>query len=58
MKPELCDYMCGHESKSGTGARYGKRKVPVLEGDGIIPIVRTENLIRVNEAMESSKLAE
>jgi integrase len=20
MKPELCDYMCGHESKSGTGA--------------------------------------
>ena len=30
MKPELCDYMCGHESKSGTGARYGKRKVPVL----------------------------
>jgi len=23
-------YMCGHESKSGTGARYGKRKVPVL----------------------------
>jgi integrase len=26
MKPELCDYMCGHESKSGTGAR----KVPVL----------------------------
>jgi hypothetical protein len=30
MQPELCDYMCGHESKSGTGARYGKRKVPVL----------------------------
>jgi integrase len=30
MKPELCDYMCGHESKSGTSARYGKRKVPVL----------------------------
>jgi integrase len=30
MKPELCDYMCGHESKSGTGARYGKRQVPVL----------------------------
>lgn len=30
MKPELCDYMCGHEGKSGTGARYGKRKVPVL----------------------------
>lgn len=30
MRPELCDYMCGHESKSGTGARYGKRKVPVL----------------------------
>jgi hypothetical protein len=30
MKPELCDYMCGHESKSGTGARYGKRKIPVL----------------------------
>jgi hypothetical protein len=30
MKPELCDYMCGHESKSGTGARYGKRKVPIL----------------------------
>jgi integrase len=30
MKPELCDYMCGHESKSGTGARYGKRKMPVL----------------------------
>jgi putative SOS response-associated peptidase YedK len=30
MKPELCDYMCGHESRSGTGARYGKRKVPVL----------------------------
>ena len=29
MKLELCDY-CGHESKSGTGARYGKRKVPVL----------------------------
>lgn len=22
--------MCGHESKSGIGARYGKRKVPVL----------------------------
>jgi hypothetical protein len=22
--------MCGHESRSGTGARYGKRKVPVL----------------------------
>jgi hypothetical protein len=21
-------YMCGHESKSGTGARYGKRQVP------------------------------
>jgi hypothetical protein len=30
MKPELCDYMCGHESKSGTGARYGKREVRVL----------------------------
>jgi hypothetical protein len=30
MKPELCDYMCGHEGKSGTGARYGKRKVAVL----------------------------
>jgi integrase len=30
MKPELCDYMCGHESKGGTGARYGKRQVPVL----------------------------
>jgi hypothetical protein len=30
MKPELCDYMCGHEGKSGAGARYGKRKVPVL----------------------------
>jgi hypothetical protein len=30
MKPELCDYMCGHEGKSGTGARYGKWKVPVL----------------------------
>jgi hypothetical protein len=30
MKPELCDYMCGHESKSGTAARYGKRKLPVL----------------------------
>ena len=30
MKPELCDYMCGHEGKSGTSARYGKRKVPVL----------------------------
>lgn len=31
MKPELCDYICGHESKSGTGARYGKRKIPVLD---------------------------
>jgi integrase len=30
MKPELCDYMCGHEGKSGTSARYGKRKVPDL----------------------------
>jgi integrase len=30
MKPELCDYMCGHEGKSGTSARYGKRKVAVL----------------------------
>ena len=30
MKPELCDYMCGHEGKSGTSARYGKRQVPVL----------------------------
>ena len=30
MKPELCDYMCGHEGKSGSGARYGKRQVPVL----------------------------
>jgi integrase len=30
MKPELCDYMCGHEGKSGTGARYGKRRVPIL----------------------------
>ena len=30
MKPELVDYMVGHESKSGTGARYGKRKVVVL----------------------------
>jgi integrase len=30
MKPELCDYMCGHEGKSGTSSRYGKRKVPVL----------------------------
>ena len=30
MKPELCEYMCGHEGKSGTGARYGKRKVPAL----------------------------
>ena len=30
MKPELCDYMCGHEGKSGTGGRYGKRKVQVL----------------------------
>jgi integrase len=30
MKPELCDYMCGHEGKSGTSARYGKRQVPAL----------------------------
>jgi hypothetical protein len=30
MKPELCDYMCGQEGKSGTGARYGKRKIPDL----------------------------
>jgi integrase len=30
MKPELCDYMCGHEGKSGTSARYGRRQVPVL----------------------------
>jgi hypothetical protein len=30
MKPELCDYMCGHEGKSGMSARYGKRRVPVL----------------------------
>lgn len=33
MKPELCDYMCGHESKSGTGARYGKRQVSVLANE-------------------------
>jgi integrase len=30
MKPELCDYMCGHEGKSGTSSRYGKRQVPAL----------------------------
>ncbi|WP_315761417.1 hypothetical protein [Bradyrhizobium sp. SZCCHNS2005] len=30
IKTELADYMVGHEGKSGTGARYGKRKVPVL----------------------------
>ncbi len=30
MKEELVNYMVGHESKSGTGSRYGKRKVPVL----------------------------
>jgi integrase len=30
MKTELVDYMVGHESKSGTGARYGKRRIPVL----------------------------
>jgi hypothetical protein len=30
MKPELCDYMCGHEGKSGTSARYGRRQVPAL----------------------------
>jgi len=30
MKPELCDYMCGHEGKSGTSSRYGKRQVPDL----------------------------
>jgi hypothetical protein len=30
MKAELVDYMVGHESKSGTGARYGKRQVVVL----------------------------
>jgi hypothetical protein len=30
MNPELADYMVGHESKRGSGARYGKRKVPDL----------------------------
>jgi len=30
MKAELVDHMVGHESKSGTGARYGKRQVVVL----------------------------
>jgi hypothetical protein len=36
MKPELCDYMCGHESKSGNGARYGKRKVPDLANEMVL----------------------
>jgi integrase len=30
MKPEMCDYMCGHEGKSGTGSQYGKWQVPAL----------------------------
>jgi integrase len=34
MKPELCDYMCGHESKSGTGARYGSCPLPRQESFG------------------------
>jgi acetyl-CoA acetyltransferase len=41
IKPELCDYMCGHEGKSGASARYGKRQVPALATlDGAVPAVQ------------------
>lgn len=30
MKEEIVNYIVGHESKSGTGARYGKRKIAML----------------------------
>lgn len=30
MKPELCDYMCGHEGKGSPSGTYGKRQVPDL----------------------------
>ena len=47
MKPELCDYMCGHEGKSGAGARYGKRKVPVLAKQmGLFPRFKVPALNR------------
>jgi integrase len=47
MKPELCDYMCGHESRSGTGARYGKRKVPDLAKQmALFPRFKVPALIR------------
>ena len=28
MKPELCDYMCGHEGKSGTSADMANNRCP------------------------------
>ncbi|MDI4237731.1 hypothetical protein OZ411_33500 [Bradyrhizobium sp. Arg237L] len=47
MKPELCDYMCGHEGKSGTGARYGKRKVSVLAKEmALFPLFKVPALSR------------
>jgi integrase len=33
MKEEVVNYMVGHESKSGTSARYGKRKIPMLAAE-------------------------
>lgn len=33
MKEEAVNYIVGHESKSGTGARYGKRKIAMLAAE-------------------------
>ncbi len=33
MKEEVVNYIVGHESKSGTGARYGKRKIAMLAAE-------------------------
>ncbi len=56
MKPELCDYMCGHESKSGTGARYGKRKVPVLAKEmALFPRFKVPALDRPPSALKRTR---
>jgi integrase len=39
MKPELCDYMCGHEGKSGRSLRQAEGTGP-REGDGTIPALQ------------------
>jgi integrase len=61
MKPELCDYMCGHEGKSGTGGRYpkiGKLAVADIDTGQVLKVIepiwptKTETANRVRGRIE------